>query len=410
MVPPRNPDTFGCLVVPRFPLACELGDRPELWGRPVVVAHADAPVVWSASPAATQTGVVEGQRLSEAMGRCPSLVVLDARPARYEARDAAILDALERVVPGVEPAGLGTAYVELASLARCYRSPAALHAALLGCAPSELRPRLGVGPTKFVAGLAASLAGTHGRSGNVAPNVTVVDGSEVAAFVTRVPVTALPVEAEMIRRLRLVGITTVGQLAALPRHALVAQFGAQGMRLVALLDGAAEPVRPRPREERVRERLAFPEPLTSREAVLAAAAQVLRRVLRHPRGRDRVARQLVVRAETEQGKRWESRVTLRHARCDHDGLWVTLASALERASLPGPVSELSVELRGLRPSRGWQGELLPASRASAERRERIEEGMRQLRTRYGRTLVGRMVPVEPWSRIPERRWALVELE
>jgi DNA polymerase-4/protein ImuB len=74
------------------------------------------------------------------------------------------------------------------------------------------------------------------------------------------------------------------------------------------------------------------------------------------------------------------------------------------------VSELSVELRGLRPSRGWQGELLPTARASAERRERIEEGMRQLRTRYGRTLVGRMVPVEPWSRIPERRWALVELE
>jgi hypothetical protein len=156
--------------------------------------------------------------------------------------------------------------------------------------------------------------------------------------------------------------------------------------------------------------LAFPEPLTSQEAVLAAAGQVLRRVLRHPRQRGRVARQLVVRAETEQGKRWESRVTLRHARCDHDGLWVTLAPALERASLPGPVSELSIELRGLRPSRGWQGELLPTRSASAERRESIEEGMRQLQARYGRSLVGRMVPVEPWSRIPERRWALVELE
>jgi protein ImuB len=402
-----NNHHIGCLVVPRFPLACELGDRPELWGRPVVVAHSDAPVVWSASPAAAKThGVVEGQRLSEAMGRCHSLVVLDARPARYEARDAAILDALEQVVPGVEPAGLGTAYVDLAGLVRCYRSPAVLHAALLGCAPSELRPRLGVGPTKFVAGLAALQAGRHGQS----RNVRVVDETEVAAFVTPVPVTALPVEAEMIRRLRLVGITTVGELAALPRHALVAQFGAQGIRLVALLDGAAEPVRPRPHEERLRERLAFPEPLTSREAVLAAAAQLLRRVLRHPRRRGRVARQLVVRAETEQGKRWESRVTLRHARCDHDGLWVTLAPALERASLPGPVSELSIELRGLRPSRGWQGELLPTRRASAERRERIEEGMRQLQARYGRNLVGRMVPVEPWSRIPERRWALVELE
>jgi protein ImuB len=402
-----NSHPVGCLVVPRFPLACELGDRPELWGRPVVVAHPDAPVVWSASPAASVDGVVDGQRLSEAMGRCPSLVVLDARPARYEARDAAILDALERVVPGVEPAGLGAAYVDLAGLVRCYRSPAALYAALLGCAPSELRPRLGVGPTKFVAGLAAL---QRGRPDGQPRNVRVVDETEVATFVTPVPVTALPVAAEMIRRLRLVGITTVGELAALPRHALVAQFGAEGIRLVALLDGASEPVRPRPREERLRERLAFPEPLTSREAVLAAAAQVLRRVLRHPRRQGRVARQLVVRAETEQGKRWESRVTLRHARCDHDGLWVALAPALERASLPGPVSELSVELRGLRPSRGWQGELLPTRRASAERRERIEEGLRQLQARYGRSPVGRMVPVEPWSRIPERRWALVELE
>ncbi len=399
-------DMIGCLVVPRFPLACELADRPELWGRPVVVAHSDAPVVWSATPAASVEGVVEGQRLSEAMGRCPSLVVLDARPARYEARDAAILDALERVVPGVEPAGLGMAYVDLAGLVRCYRSPAALHAALLGCAPSELRPRLGAGPTKFVAGLAALQAGTDDQS----RNVRVVDEAELAAFVTPVLVTTLPVDAEMIRRLRLVGITTVGELTALPRRALVAQFGAEGIRLVALLDGASEPVRPRPCEERLRERLAFPEPLTSREAVLAAAAQVLRRVLRHPRREGRVARQLVVRAETEQGKRWESRMTLRHARCDHDGLWVTLAAALERASLPGPVSELSVELRGLRPSRGWQGELLPTRRASAERRERIEEGLRQLKARYGRSLVGRMVPVEPWSRIPERRWALVELE
>jgi nucleotidyltransferase/DNA polymerase involved in DNA repair len=397
---------IGCLVIPRFPLACELADRPELWGHPVVVAHCDSPVVWSASSAAAVEGVVEGQRLSEAMGRCPSLVVLDARPARYEDRDAAILDAVERVVPGVEPAGLGTAYVDLTGVVRCYRSPAALHAALLACAPSELRPRLGVAPTKFVAGLAALQAGTDDQS----PHVGVVEETEVAAFVAAVPVTALPVEAEMIRRLRLVGITTVGELAALPRHALVAQFGTQGIRLVALLDGAAEPVRPRPREERLRERLAFPEALTSREAVLAAAAQVLRRVLRHPRRRGRVARQLVVRAETEQGKRWESRVTLRHARCDPDGLWLTLAPVLERASLPGPVSELSVELRGLRPSRGWQGELLPSRRASAERRERIEEGLRQLRARYGRSLVGRMVPVEPWSRIPERRWALVELE
>jgi nucleotidyltransferase/DNA polymerase involved in DNA repair len=408
-LPRQLEQTFGCLVVPRFPLACELADRPELWGRPVVVAHPDAPVVWSTSPAASADGVTEGQRLSEALGRCPSLVVLDPRPARYEARDAAILDALERVVPRVEPVGLGTAYLDLTGLVRCYRSPDALHAALLACAPGDLRPRLGVGPTTFVARLAA----LKPRSRRDRRDVRVVAPAEVDTFVAPVPVAALPVDADVIRRLRLVGITTVGELAALPRRALVAQFGAEGTRLVGLLDGVAEPVRPRPREERLRERSAFPEPLTSREALLAAAAQLLRRVLRHPRRRGRVARQLVVRAETEQGKRWESTVTLRHARSDRDGVWTALAPVLERAALPGPVSELSVELGGLRPSRGWQGELLEARsgpRASPERHERIEEGLRQLRSRYGRSLVGRMIPVEPWSRVPERRWALVEVE
>src|SRR4029453_1145222 len=118
---------------------------------------------------------------------------------------------------------------------------------------------------------------------------------------------------------------------------------------------------------------------------------------RHPRQRGRVASQLVVRAETERGKRWESKVTLRHARCDHEGLWVTLAPALERASLPGPVSGLSIELRGLRPSRGGRGGVVPTRNASTERRERIEEGIRQLQAHYGRSQVGRMVPVEPWS-------------
>src|SRR5918997_2711117 len=99
----------GCLMAARLPVACEVATRPELWHRPVVVAHPDAAVVWSVSPAALAEGVQEGQRLSEAVGRCPALVVLAPRPARYEALDAALLDAVEQVVPGVEPAGLGVA-------------------------------------------------------------------------------------------------------------------------------------------------------------------------------------------------------------------------------------------------------------------------------------------------------------
>lgn len=410
----------GCLMVARLPLACELADRPELWHRPVVVAHPDAAVVWSASPAAMAEGVLEGQRLSEAVGRCPSLVVLDARPAQYEAQNAAMLDALERVTPEYEPDGLGVAYVDLPGLIRSSGGSRALYAALLACVPSELRPRLGVGPTKFVAWLAAFQAPREPRTdspqaGTASPHaspharVHVVDNTEALAFMAPIAVEALPVSSEVVRRLRLVGITTIGDLVRLPQSALVAQFGTEGTRLAGLLEGVAEPVCPRPRLEPLRERLVLPEPLASRPAVLAAAGHVLEQVLRHPRLLNRVARQVVVRAETEQGQRWEATVTLREPRGDRDGVWVALAPVLERASLPGPVSQLAIELRGLCPPLGRQGELLESAHTDwAQRRQQVEESLRQLRSRYGRCLVGRMTPLEPWSRIPERRWVLLE--
>jgi hypothetical protein len=118
----------------------------------------------------------------------------------------------------------------------------------------------------------------------------------------------------------------------------------------------------------------------------------------------------VARAQTEQDQLWEATVTLREPRGDFDGIWVALAPVLERATLPGPVSELSVELRGLRAAQGWQRELLPSQPGGQPRRERVEEALRQLRARYDHSPVGRMTAVEPLDRVPERRWALVESE
>jgi DNA polymerase IV len=387
-------------MVVRLPVACEMAARPELWGQPVAIAHPEAHVVWSASSAALVQGVREEQRLSEAVGRCPSLVVFSARPARYETLDAAMLDALEQVVPGVEPAGMGAAYVDISGALRSHGSVERLHRALLGCVEAGLRPRLGVGPTKFVARLAA-LRGP-GR-------VRVVDPGEVDRFLAPLPVEALPVPAEVVRRLQLVGITTLREVARLPRSALVAQFGRDGARLADLLAGADEPVRPRPHVERLRERLALTEPLVSRGGLLAAAEHVLERLLHQPGRRGRVARQVGIRVETEQSRLWTSTVTLREPRGDHDGIWVALAPVLERAVLPGPVSELSIELRGLRSAQGWQHELF-AQPGAEPRRRRVEEALRQLRARYDHSLVGRMAPMDPTNRLPERRWALVESE
>lgn len=389
----------GCLLVHPFPVACELAERPELRGQPVAVATEDG-TVWAASAAARSRGVAFGQHLSEAVGLCPTLGVLEGRPALYQSRWEAILEALEEVAFTVEPGELGIAYVDLAELTSLHSSFQAAAEAVLACAPQEFEPRLGIAPSHFSARVAAERA----RPGQC----LAVAEQELTDFLASQPVTTLPLSAETLRRLQLLKLDTLGALSALPRSALAAQFGPEGARAWELAQGRDRfPLRGRPRLQRVRERLSLEAPLVSREALLAAWEQTLSRALRQPAMQGRAARQAVLRAQTERGRCWERTVTFKEALAERSRLWPSLRSVLAQAALPGPVSELELELTGLVEAQGQQL-ALPATRPRLT--ERLEESLRQLKARYGCCPVGRVVEVEPWSRIPERRLALIDFD
>jgi nucleotidyltransferase/DNA polymerase involved in DNA repair len=392
---------IGVLLVPRFPVACELAERPELRGRPVAVARPDGSV-WAVSAEAEALGVASGAPMRVAMTRCPALDVLEGRPAAYEDQAEAILTALEAAVPGVEPGrrdGDHAAFVELGGLRRLYGTGRRMAAALLDCAPAELGPRLGIAPSKFLA-----LAAAH----HAQPGGWHVVDTGAHDFLAHLPVSVLPVSDEMVRRLRLLGVDTLETLSAIPPAALAAQFGGEGAlaaRLVAGEDG--EPVRPRVRGERVIERVVLETPLANREALLVVAEQALASALRQPLMRERATRQVRVRAAAEQGTYWERTLTFKEAQAEREGIWVVLRQALQEAQVPGPVSVLRLELVGLTSEVGKQLSL-PVMRRRV--RDHLEEAMRQLKARYGYCPVGRIVEVEPWSRVPERRLALIDFD
>ena len=81
---------------------------------------------------------------------------------------------------------------------------------------------------------------------------------------------------------------------------------------------------------------------------------------------------------------------------------------MERHPPQRPVEELVVELVGLSGESGKQAALFDGGRAKLRRQ--VEEAVRQLQAQHGRSLIGKVVEVEPWSRIPERRAALVEYD
>ncbi len=393
--------SIACLTVPSLGLACELASRPLLAGSPVALADEAGLRVADATPEAALRGVRPGLTLREATALCPRLAVLEARPARLARAAERLLAAAAAVSPLVEEAEPGVVLADLVGLDALYPRPGEVERAMLEAAPASLPARLGVAEERFTA-IAAARSAPPGEARRVAAGAS-------AAFLAGLPAHELPLCAEALAQLRLLGITTVGAFAALPQHAVQAQFGVPGARAWLAARGAdSAPVRPRPAAgERVIERVRAQPPFASREVVLRTAEQLLRRALLHPRAARRFVRVLRLRAVTEEDQLWERVQPLREPTGDRDRLWTVIRSAIEHAELPGLVAELELELGGLTAETGRQPGLFTDH---ARRRAQLDEMVRHLSLRFGHSPVAQVVGMEPWSRLPERRYALMDYD
>lgn len=185
-----------------------------------------------------------------------------------------MLDALDDLSPRVEAVAVGVALVDVTGLGVLHGSEPqiAQRAAELVRAVAPLDLRCGIGDNRWLAVLAARLA----SSGPDEPVVVrrIPHGRRAARMLASLPVELLPLDPATRARLALFGVTRMGQLAALPRSAVGAQFGAVGERLQALARGEdPRPLVPRRRPERLVAETAFEPPLDG----IGGAALLLRR-------------------------------------------------------------------------------------------------------------------------------------
>src|SRR2546422_2071552 len=248
--PPPTSSVAVCVWIPLFALRCEEARRPELVSQPGALLAADAGrrVVWQVSPLARHAGVRPGMTVSQAIGLCPALRLCEPDPVHYDERFALLLAALARVSPVVEPAELGLAYVGTDGLEGLYGGPEQIVEAIkrgmrnaergafdpASSSSSAFRVprsafRVGWGKGKFVAWVAATRAKPGGA--------LIVPPGEEGKFLAAQPVAVLPLDPDAHRRLRQLGLRTLGQLAALPEEAIVSQFGRAGRRWWRLAAG-----------------------------------------------------------------------------------------------------------------------------------------------------------------------------
>lgn len=254
---------------------------------------------------------------------------------------------------------------------------------------------VGIGSGKFVARVGAQLS----RAGSV---VVIGEGDE-RRFLRDASVGVLPFEPEIAVRLRSLGLHTLGEVAALPRPAVEAQFRSIGGRMWELANGIDEtPLVAGRTPEAISERLTFESPVVTSEALVMAARQVVRRL--SVRLGHRAARKMHAQVLSEGRLVWDRTETFRDATADEGRMVRILKTRLESLQLTEAVDTVAVTLSEIVREPGRQGKLITETNPQLER---LLEAVQEIRARFGGPMVWRAVEVDPCSRHPEERAMLI---
>ena len=388
----------ACVLIDHFPFKLEAVRDPLLKRRRAIVFKRSGSqrTVVDASPGIKR--VVAGMPLQEAQSICKDAVLIEADIPRYERDFSHVLLRLATWSPVVEAAGLGRVYVGLDGLERTYGGEAQLIDGLLQAVPGHLEPRLGVSQGKFPAYLAA-ISAQPGRACRTPTGLK--------DFLAPFSVDVLPVPWEVRTRLHSFGLHTLAQIASLPLGPVQAQFGSTGARMWRLSRGMDDrPLLPTRPEEEVKESISFPVPTANLEPLLLAIENLLSRLFARPEMRGRFARTALLEGHMPNGPSRRRRFVFKTPVGDRPRAYSVIKALLDSFTLPGPLEEVSLTLKDMAGEVGRQESLFHEVR----RREQLREAIAQLKVSQRRNPVYQVREVEPWSRIPERRRALMPYE
>lgn len=264
-------------------------------------------------------------------------------------------------------------------------------------------PCLALGKNKFVAHIAALLAGPY--------LLAEVPAGREKDFLSPLSIDLLPLASETCSRLRHLGLATMGQLASLPRSALAMQFGPEGARAWDLANGIdVRSLIPRRPFLQLSRQITFDTPVVHREELTAALEATVEGMVTTLIQQQLVCGALSIdfhlQAPSSHLQDPRYRVCTRPP---HPTSSLSELVGLLRRQLPttisSPVTSATLTLLELKP--GGEQMSLFAGPLQDTRPHKRDEAVAAIQCRWGKSAILRVISREPRSLLPEKRLALI---
>jgi nucleotidyltransferase/DNA polymerase involved in DNA repair len=328
----------------------------------------------------------------------------------------AMLDRLDDLSPRVEAVDRGVALVDVTGLGPSLGDERriAARAVALVREVAPLPVRAGIGDNRWLAALAARLARPSRPEAPAAFLALPAGAVAVRHALAALPLVLLPAEPEMRQRLALFGLTTLGELAGLPRSAVGAQFGRDGERLQALARGEdPRPLVPRRRPERLVTRATFEPPVDGVGGAALALRRCCAELCDRLRARHLAPGRATLTLELDGAPRLAIELAFPEPALEPDWIARLLIGRLEQATRARQPTEEEPRIVaiGLAFDRlaDPASRQLPAFEARVGRWEELRWSLERLTMRFGEGRLWRAVHDRPSASLAEHRSSLVKL-
>ncbi len=328
-----------CVRIPQYPLAVSLDGH--VTATPTIVADRfDRGRVVALDDRAYEDGARIGQTVAQAVAAVSNARVAVYDPARGRAVWNELLDAFDAVTPLIDDVREGIAFLDMRGIAG---DPSAWIAQVRSIVERfQLPLRAGCAGNKFCA-YAASWIGDG----------TAIAEDEAPQRLQPLPMEVLELDPSAKERLRLLGITTLGELAKLPHGPFVRRFGRDAARWHEWARGIDRtPFVPRGHAVSI-EAAIFGEGQADDEAQVFFALRVLlTRICSDLERCGKRASALHLRVELDDGEEAAFEILLAVATADERSMLDVLRAKLEGVQFAAPI--VGLHLRALRLEEGGE--------------------------------------------------------